>query len=79
MLLPYEWYTCADPVSIFNILPLKELNQLPLLMPDPMTEKCPQYISVSKEADDIAHNQLGTEAPIEETKVARVSEPTVDA
>ena len=70
---------CPDPLPVHLILTPEELHQLDLLSRDAIVEESPQHNSVRHKAEDIAHNKLRSQPPVEEAKVARVAQDGVHA
>lgn len=69
----------ANPAPVPQVLVPKKLHQLVLLDADATAEEPPQDKSVGQKAEGVAEDELRAEAPVEEAKVAGVSDEGVDA
>lgn len=69
----------ADSLPISPVLIAKKLNKLPLLDPDPAAKELAQDDRVTHKAHRVPHDKLRAQPPVEEAKVARVSQQAVDA
>lgn len=75
----HKWNLGANLLPVVEILAPKELDQKYLLMPNPRREEAPQHRSVAHETHHVAHDQLRTQPPPKEAKVAWMPQAAIDS
>lgn len=76
--LSYEWDTCTDSCAVILVVLFEEMRQHGFFEADAAIEKPPEYTGIYAEADNVAHDELGTQTPVEEAKIRRVSNESID-
>ena len=76
--LPNEWNHRTGLLPVLHILVAKEADQELLFPFDALTEELPQHQHICNQADLIPDQELRPNSPVEEAKVARMSEDLIE-